>query len=345
MKTAIVTGITGQDGAYLAQYLLNKNVRVIGAFRRGAERTSWRLKYLGIDKDIEPLEFELSEFAQIFKAIKDIKPDYFYNLGAMSFVGTSFDQPLYTQEVNYLGALRVLESIRLAELETRFYQASTSEMFGEVKTIPQNELTPFHPRSPYGVSKLAAHWASINYRESYGMHCSNGILFNHESPLRGDEFVTKKIVSCFFQISQNNIYFFELGNLDAKRDWGYAKDYVEGMEMITNLDKPDDFVIATNKTNTIRYFCELAANEFGYNIAWKGQGVEEIGFDSKTNKTLIRVNPKFYRPAEVDILIGCYDKIKKVAGWKPKTSLEDLVSLMCSEEIKLNNFFNTNKVN
>ena len=162
----------------------------------------------------------------------------------MSFVGTSFDQPLYTQEVNYLGALRVLESIRLAELETRFYQASTSEMFGEVKTIPQNELTPFHPRSPYGVSKLAAHWASINYRESYGMHCSNGILFNHESPLRGDEFVTKKIVSCFFQISQNNIDFFELGNLDAKRDWGYAKDYVEGMEMITNLDKPDDFVIA-----------------------------------------------------------------------------------------------------
>ena len=194
MKTAIITGITGQDGAYLAKHLLSKDIRVIGAFRRGAERTSWRLKYLEINNEVEPLEFELSEFSQIYKAIKDTKPDYFYNLGAMSFVGTSFNQPLYTQEVNYLGALRVLESIRLAEVETRFYQASTSEMFGEVKAIPQNESTPFHPRSPYGVSKLAAHWAAINYRESFSMHCSNGILFNHESPRRGFEFVTRKIV-------------------------------------------------------------------------------------------------------------------------------------------------------
>ena len=342
MKTALITGITGQDGAYLAQHLLSKDINVIGAFRRGAERTSWRLKYLGIEDKITSLEFELSEFSQIFKAIRDTKPDYFYNLGAMSFVGTSFEQPLYTQEVNYLGTLRILEAIRLAGLDTKFYQASTSEMFGKVQSIPQNESTPFHPRSPYGVSKLAAHWAAINYRESYSMFCSNGILFNHESPLRGDEFVTKKIVKNFLKISLNQTDFFELGNLDSKRDWGYAKDYVEGMEMILNFDKADDFVLATNKTHTIREFCELAAIRFGFNIAWEGEGVNEVGIDTNTNKALVKVNPKFYRPAEVDLLIGCYDKINEALGWQPKTSFEELVNLMCEEELKLDNFFNIN---
>ncbi len=338
MKSAIITGISGQDGAYLAQHLLHTGIRVIGAVRRGSERTLWRLKYLGIEKEVEIVELELSEFSQIFKLVNTIKPDYFYNLGAMSFVGTSFEEPLYTQDVNFLGPLRILESIRLSELDIKFYQASTSEMFGKVVEVPQSEKTPFHPRSPYGIAKLAAHWAVVNYRESYNIFASSGILFNHESPLRGNEFVTKKIVRSLLSIKQNNIDFFELGNLDAKRDWGFAKDYVEGMQQIMDLDVSGDYVLATNETHTIREFCELAAQEFGYELSWSGTGESEIGADASSGKVLVKVNPKFYRPAEVDLLIGDHSKITHTCGWKPKTSFQELVRLMCHEEVSLSSF-------
>lgn len=332
MKSAIITGITGQDGAYLAQHLIEQGIKVYGAIRRGGERTFWRLKYLGIENDLEIVELELSEFSQVFKLINSIKPDYFYNLGAMSFVGTSFEEPIYTQDVNFIGPLRILESIRLSSSNIKYYQASTSEMFGKVAEIPQSENTPFHPRSPYGISKLAAHWSVVNYREAYNIFASSGILFNHESPLRGQEFVTKKIVSSLHAIKQKKYDFFELGNLDAKRDWGFAKDYVKGMTDILDLDSADDYILATNETHTIREFCELAAHEFGYNLEWSGSGLDEVGIDAKTKQTIIKINPKFYRPAEVDLLIGDYTKINKLCGWKPRTSFHDLIKLMCKEE-------------
>ncbi len=338
MKSAIITGITGQDGAYLAQHLIDQGIKVYGAIRRGGERTFWRLKYLGIENQIEIVELELSEFSQVFRLINAVKPDYFYNLGAMSFVGTSFDEPIYTQDVNFIGPLRILESIRLSNQNIRYYQASTSEMFGKVAEVPQTENTPFHPRSPYGISKLAAHWSVVNYREAYNIFASSGILFNHESPLRGNEFVTKKIVKSLHSIKKNKLKFFELGNLDAKRDWGYARDYVEGMKNILDLEAADDYVLATNETHTIREFCELAAQEFGYLIEWSGTGLDEIGRDSKSKKIIIKINPKFYRPAEVDLLIGDYSKVHKATNWKPKTSFHDLIKLMCKEEPIIENF-------
>jgi GDPmannose 4,6-dehydratase len=332
MKKAIVTGINGQDGAYLSKLLIDKGYEVYGALRRSSERSSFRNKLINTDHLIKYIDFELSEYSQIQNTIKEIKPDLFFNLAAMSFVGTSFDQPLYTHEVNALGAIRILESIRHFSPNTKFYQASTSEMFGLVQEVPQSEATPFYPRSPYGVAKLSAHWQVINYRESFGLFASNGILFNHESPLRGDEFVTKKIVKALNKIKNNEQEFLVLGNLNAQRDWGYAGDYVEAMYRIITHSKPDDFVVGTGETHSVREFVDIASSYYGFNIEWLGENENEVGIDKDTGKQIVKVSPDFYRPAEVDLLISDPSKIKNELGWKSETSFENLVEMMARFE-------------
>ncbi len=332
-RTALVTGITGQDGAYLSRLLLDKGYRVFGAFRRGASLNLWRLNELGVkETDIEFIAFELLEYANLRRGIEEAAPDEIYNLGAQSFVGISFEQPLFTADVNALGVTRMLEAIREVNPAIKFYQASTSEMFGKVQAVPQNERTPFYPRSPYATAKLFAHWTTVNYRESYGLFACSGILFNHESPLRGIEFVTRKITCGLARIREGQQDAVELGNLDAKRDWGFAGDYVEGMWLMLQQPEAEDYVLATGESKSVRDFCNLAAAALDFDLAWEGDGADAKGIDRRTGKAIIRVNPKFYRPAEVDFLLGDASKAHKKLGWSAKTTLPELVRMMAEAD-------------
>ncbi|MHB0818828.1 GDP-mannose 4,6-dehydratase [Stutzerimonas stutzeri] len=335
-KTAIVTGITGQDGAYLTQLLLEKGYKVFGTYRRTSSVNFWRLEEVGAigHPDLELVEHDLTDLGASIRLMEKAQPDEVYNLAAQSFVGVSFDQPITTAEITGIGAVNLLEAIRIVNPKIRFYQASTSEMFGEVQQIPQTEATPFYPRSPYGAAKLYAHWMTVNYRESYGIFGTSGILFNHESPLRGKEFVTRKITDAAARISLGKQDSLELGNLTAKRDWGYAKEYVEGMWRMLQVDQPDTFVLATNRTETVRDFVSLAFKAVDIQLDWQGSEESERGIDSKTGKTLVQVNPRFYRPAEVDLLIGNPEKATKVLGWKPQTPLEELCRLMVEADLQ-----------
>ncbi|HUX38001.1 MAG TPA: GDP-mannose 4,6-dehydratase, partial [Rectinemataceae bacterium] len=299
MKRALITGITGQDGAYLALLLLQKEYEVFATYRRTSSVNQWRIEELGISEHphLHLIEYDLTDATSSIRLLESCMPDEVYNLAAQSFVSVSFGQPIATAMITGLGALHLLEAIRIVNPKIRYYQASTSEMFGKVQETPQTEKTPFYPRSPYGVAKLYAHWMTINYRESYDIFASCGILFNHESPLRGKEFVTRKITDSVAKIIQGKLDVVELGNLDAKRDWGYAKEYVEGMWRMLQMDKPDIFVLATNRAETVRDFVSLAFKSVDIQIEWKGIGENESGIDSKTGRTLVRVNPKFYRPA------------------------------------------------
>ncbi|SDQ14717.1 GDP-mannose 4,6-dehydratase [Flagellimonas zhangzhouensis] len=338
MKKAIITGITGQDAAYLAELLLSKNYEVYGTYRRTSSTNFWRIEDLGIEEhpNLHLLEYDLVDLSSAFRIISEIQPDEVYNLAAQSFVGVSFSQPIATAQITGVGAMNLLEAIRTIDPKIRFYQASTSEMFGKVRAIPQSEETPFHPRSPYGVAKVFAHWATLNYQESYDLFASSGILFNHESPLRGKEFVTRKITDSVAKISLGMLDVIELGNLDAKRDWGFAKDYVEGMYQILQADKPDVFVLATGRTETVRDFVEMAFKAVGIDLEWQGKDENEIGLDKNTGKTLVKVNPKFYRPAEVELLIGDPTKAKNILGWEAKTTLEELCEMMVKSDIEKN---------
>jgi len=333
-RKALVTGITGQDGAYLARLLLSEGYEVIGAHRRGATLNTRRLDELGVAGDIRFVPFELLELGNVLRVIETERPDEVYNLAAQSFVGVSFEQPLFTSDVDGMGVTRLLESIRLVNPAIRFYQASTSEMFGKVRAIPQDESTPFHPRSPYACAKLYAHWMTINYRESFGLHTCSGILFNHESPLRGQDFVTRKITASLARIRHGRQEVLELGNLDAQRDWGYAAEYVAGMHAMLQAPEPDDYVLATNRTHTVRTFCEMAAGHAGFDLAWEGEAETTRGIDRKTGRTVIRVNPAFYRPAEVDLLIGDPAKARDRLGWEPRTGLAELVAMMMEADLR-----------
>lgn len=333
-KIALVTGITGQDGAYLARALLQKGYQVFGTYRRSSSLNLWRLEELDIASDVKLVPMDLFELSNILKTVETIRPAEIYNLAAQSFVGLSFEQPLYTAEIDALGTLRLLDVIRIVNPEIRFYQASTSEMYGKVKTLPQDENTPFHPRSPYGVAKLFAHWITVNYRESYNLFTSCGILFNHESPLRGTEFVTRKITKGLAEIKFGNRDYLELGNIDAKRDWGFAGDYVEGMYKMLQQINPDDYVLASGETHTVREFIEIAAKMAGFNIVWQGKGIEEIGFDKITNKMLVKINPQFYRPAEVDVLMGSAKKAYDELAWRPTASFEELIHMMVEADLR-----------
>lgn len=335
MKKALVTGITGQDGAYLAQLLLNKGYQVYGAYRRTSSVNFWRLQELGIDThpSLHLVEFDLTDLGGAVRLLKNTEVEEVYNLAAQSFVGVSFDQPITTGEITGIGAVNLLEAIRIVNPDIRFYQASTSEMFGKVQSMPQTESTPFYPRSPYGVAKLYAHWMTVNYRESHGIFGSSGILFNHESPLRGREFVTRKITDGVARIATGNLDKLELGNMDAKRDWGYAKDYVEGMWRILQAPEPDTFVLATNRTETVRDFVTMAARAVDLDIVWEGEGESERGIDRASGRTIVAVNPEFYRPAEVDLLIGDASKAREQLGWEPTTSLEELCSMMVKADV------------
>lgn len=337
-KRAVVTGITGQDGAYLAQLLLDKGYTVYGTYRRTSSVNFWRLEELGLHPhpNLELVEYDLTDLGSSLSLLHKTQPDEVYNLAAQSFVGVSFDQPVTTAQITGLGALHLLEAIRLINPKIRFYQASTSEMFGKVQAIPQIEETPFYPRSPYGVAKLYAHWMTINYRESYGIFGSSGILFNHESPLRGREFVTRKITDSVAKIKLGQLDVLELGNLDAKRDWGFAKEYVEGMWRMLQADEPDTFVLATNRTETVRDFVSMAFKAAGYELRFEGKDENEVGIDVVSGKTLMRVNPKFYRPAEVELLIGNPAKAKEKLGWEPATTLEQLCAMMVEADIGRN---------
>lgn len=338
MKKAIITGITGQDGAYLAALLLEKGYQVYGTYRRTASVNFWRIEELGVSNHPHLLliEYDLTDQSNTIRMVADIQPDEIYNLAAQSFVGVSFEQPIATAEITGLGCLHLLEAIRIINPAIRFYQASTSEMFGKVQAIPQIESTPFYPRSPYGVAKLYAHWMVINYRESYDIFATSGILFNHESPLRGREFVTRKITDAVAKIKLGKLNVLELGNLDAKRDWGYAKEYVEGMWRMLQVDRPDTYVLATNRTETIRDFVTMAFSAAGISLDYQGQGENEVGIDVATGQTVMRINPKFYRPAEVDLLIGNPEKARNELGWIPQTSLEQLCQMMVEADIRRN---------
>lgn len=338
MKTAVVTGITGQDGAYLAQLLIQNGYRVIGCYRRTSSVNFWRIEELGISasSQLTLVEHDLTDLGSSLNLLQRSEPDEIYNLAAQSFVGVSFDQPAATAQITGVGALNLLESIRLVNPKIRFYQASTSEMFGKVQAIPQDEATPFYPRSPYGVAKLYAHWMTVNYRESYGIFGASGILFNHESPLRGREFVTRKITDSVAKIKVGKLECMELGNLDAKRDWGFAKEYVEGMYRMLQVEEADTFVLATNRTESVRDFVTMAFKAASVNIEWRGIGADESGVDIASGKTVVRVNPKFHRPAEVDLLIGNASKAKTKLGWEPKTTLEQLCAMMVEADLRRN---------
>ncbi len=331
-RTALITGISGQDGAYLAKFLLEKGYRVVGALRRSSSDTIQRLHELQIANDVALVDFDLAEITNIMRALEKVQPDEIYNLAAQSFVALSFEQPIYTAEVDGIGPLRILESVRQSVPSAGFYQASTSEMFGKAQATPQDETTPFYPRSPYGFAKLLGHWATVNYRESYGLRASSGILFNHESPLRGREFVTRKITWSLARIRHGDLDMLELGNLDAKRDWGFAGDYVEGMWLMLQQDKAQDFVLATGENHTVRSFVDTAARRLGFDVEWSGSGPNERGVDRRSGKTVVRVNPAFYRPAEVDVLIGNPQKAREVLGWKRKIGFEELVTLMAEAD-------------
>ena len=338
MKSALVTGITGQDGAYLAQLLLEKEYKVFGAYRRTSSVNFWRIEELGIANhpNLRLIEYDLTDLSGNIRVLKETKVIEVYNLAAQSFVGVSFEQPVMTAEVTGLGPLNLLEAIRIVDPTIRFYQASTSEMFGKVQTIPQVESTPFYPRSPYGVAKLYAHWMTINYRESYGIFGASGILFNHESPLRGREFVTRKITDSLAKIKLGKLDILELGNLDSERDWGFAKDYVEGMWRMLQVDKPDSYVLATNRSETVRDFVTMAAKTVNFDLIWEGHAENEIAIDRVSKKVLVRVNAMYYRPAEVDLLIGNPEKARIELGWEPKTTLEQLCLMMVEADMRRN---------
>lgn len=338
MKTAIITGVSGQDGAYLAQLLLEKGYKVLATYRRTSSVNLWRIEELGISKhpNLQLIEYDLTDMSASVRLLQNQDVSEVYNLAAQSFVGVSFDQPVTTAEITGIGALNLLEAIRIVNPKIRFYQASTSEMFGKVQAVPQTEETPFYPRSPYGVAKLFAHWTTVNYRESYGIFASSGILFNHESPLRGREFVTRKITDSVAKIRLGKLDVIELGNIDAKRDWGFAKEYVEGMWRMLQADEPDNYVLATNRTETVRDFATMAFKAAGYNIDWRGKNEEEVGIDSESGKLLVRINSKFYRPAEVELLIGNPAKAKEKLGWSPKTTLEELCRIMVDADLQRN---------
>ena len=336
MKTAIITGITGQDGAYLAELLLEKGYTVYGTYRRTASTNFWRIEELGIKEhpNLKLTEYDLTDLGAAIRLLKRTKPSEFYNLAAQSFVAVSFDQPITTANITGLGAVYALEAIRIVDPTIRFYQASTSEMFGHVQEIPQKESTPFYPRSPYGVAKVYAHWMTINYRESYDIFGSCGILFNHESPLRGLEFVTRKITDGLARVKLGKLSHIELGNLDAKRDWGYAKDYVECMWRILQAEKPDSYVFATGRTERVRDFVKMTCKALDIGITWEGSGVDEIGIDSETGKTIVKINEEFYRPSEVELLICDATKAKKELGWEATTSLEELCAMMVKADLR-----------
>jgi len=338
-KTAFVTGITGQDGSYLAELLLDKGYTVHGMIRRSSSFNTGRIDHLFNDNEIHGntlhLHYgDLTDSSNLNRLLEKIQPDEIYNLGAQSHVKVSFEVPEYTAEVDGVGTLRFLDAIKETGLRTRFYQASTSELYGKVQEIPQTETTPFYPRSPYGVAKLYAFWIIVNYRESYGLHACNGILFNHESPRRGETFVTRKITRAAARIAEGLQSSLSLGNLDAQRDWGYAPEYVEGMWRILQKDQPDDYVLATNETHTVREFVEVAFAELGIDLEWKGEGVEEKGFEKKTGRQLVQVDPNYFRPAEVELLIGDPAKAEKELGWKPQTTFHDLVKIMVQADHK-----------
>ena len=347
MKKALITGITGQDGSYLAEFLLEKNYEVHGIKRRSSSFNTSRIDHLYQDPHVDNSKFilhygDLTDSTNLIKIIQKVKPDEIYNLGAQSHVAVSFETPEYTANSDAIGTLRILEAIKILGLEkkTKFYQASTSELYGLIKESPQTENTPFYPRSPYAVAKLYSHWITVNYREAYGIYACNGILFNHESPRRGETFVTRKITRGLARINsrlENCLY---LGNLNSKRDWGHAQDYVEMQWKMLQLNKPDDFVIATGRMETVRRFCELTANALGWNIngekngiVWENEGIEEVGRRSDTGAIVIRIDPKYYRPTEVYELRGDATKAKEILGWKPKISLEELVDEMVKSEV------------
>ncbi|MBB6227801.1 GDPmannose 4,6-dehydratase [Polymorphobacter multimanifer] len=338
MKTAIITGITGQDGAYLAELLLGKGYTVFGTYRRTSSVNFWRLEELGVaaHPNLRLVEHDLTDLSSSIRLLQTSKASEVYNLAAQSFVGVSFDQPITTAEITGIGPLHLLEAIRIVDPGIRFYQASTSEMFGKVQAVPQIETTMFWPRSPYGVAKLYAHWITVNYRESYDIFATSGILFNHESPLRGREFVTRKITDSVAKIKLGKLDCLELGNLDAKRDWGFAKEYVEGMWRMLQADVADTYVLATNRTETVRDFVSLAFAAADIALEFKGSGAEETAVDTATGATVMRINPAFHRPAEVELLIGDPAKAKADLGWAPETTLEALCRMMVEADLRRN---------
>ena len=351
-KVALITGITGQDGSYLAEFLIEKGYEVHGILRRSSSFNTGRIEHLYLDEWVRDMKKkrlielhwgDMTDSSSLIRIISEIRPDEIYNLAAQSHVKVSFDVPEFTAEVDAVGVLRLLEAVRIVGLvdKCRIYQASTSELYGKVQEVPQSESTPFYPRSPYGVAKLYGFWVMKNYRESYGMYCCNGILFNHESERRGENFVTRKITLAAARIAkglQDKLY---LGNLNALRDWGYAKDYIECMWLMLQQDQPDDFVIATGESHSVREFCTLAFKEVGIELRWEGAGVDEKGIDVKTGKVLVEVDPKYFRPAEVEQLLGDPTKARTVLGWNPhKTSFEELVRIMVQHdmnELKIDN--------
>jgi GDPmannose 4,6-dehydratase len=338
MKKALITGITGQDGSYLAELLLKKGYEVHGLIRRASTFNTGRINHLYADPHLKDTKLflhygDLSDSSNLNRLLEKIHPDEIYNLGAQSHVRVSFDMPEYTADVTGLGALRLLDAIRESGIKTKFYQASSSEMFGKAMELPLKETTPFYPRSPYGCAKVFAYWITKNYREAYNMFAVNGILFNHESPRRGQTFVTRKITRGFAKIKLGKEEKIFLGNLDAQRDWGHARDYVEGMWLMLQADKPDDYLLATGETHTVREFAEIAAKHFGMDLIWQGKGLNEKGIDKNTGKTIIEIDPQYFRPSEVDILLGDPTKAKKGLGWEPKTSFEELVKEMCEADL------------
>lgn len=337
-RRAVVTGVTGQDGAYLCQLLLSKGYKVFGTFRQSSSPNWWRLAYLEIlgHENLELINFDITDPGAALSLVKETNPDEFYNLAAQSFVGLSFEQPVMTTNITGIGALNVLEALRRLKPECRFYQASTSEMFGLVQASPQNEKTPFYPRSPYGVAKLFAHWMTLNYRESYDMFCASGILFNHEGPLRGEEFVTRKITSSVAKLHLGLIEKFELGNLDAKRDWGFAGDYVHGMWLMLQADAPDTYVLATGRSHKVRDFLSLSLNNVGIDVRFVGTGVDEVALDNKTGREIVSINPKYFRPAEVEELLGDASKAKSELGWEATMDLKDICSEMVEADLNRN---------
>lgn len=338
MKKAIITGITGQDGAYLAELLLSKGYDVFGTYRRTSSVNFWRIEELGISghPNLHLTEYDLTDLSSSIRLLQTTGAIEVYNLAAQSFVGVSFDQPITTAEITGIGPVNLLEAIRIVNPAIRFYQASTSEMFGKVQAIPQIESTPFYPRSPYGVAKLYAHWMTINYRESYNIFASSGILFNHESPLRGREFVTRKITDSVAKIKLGKLDCLELGNIDAKRDWGFAKEYVEGMWLMLQAQSPDTYVLATNRTETVRDFVSMAFKAAGIQVDFRGEAEKEIAIDSATGKIVVRISPRFYRPAEVELLVGNPEKARTLLNWTPSTTLEQLCQLMVNADFRRN---------